>query len=61
MIERKKWTGEKTGVEFTRDARDAAQWTCVELRTSQDANGNGIMALLVASYGGLTFEKVSEK
>ncbi len=57
-IERGKETGAKTGAEFTRDVKEAAEWTCSELRLAQDANGNGIMALLVASYGGLYFEQV---
>lgn len=57
-LTRGKWTGAKTGAEFTHDVAEAATFTCSELRTSQDANGNGNMALLVASYGGLTFEKV---
>lgn len=57
-IETKKWTGEKTGADFTFDPKEAATFTCSELRMSQDANNNGLMALLVASYGGLTFEKI---
>lgn len=57
-IEPGKFTGSKTGAEFTRDVKEAAEWTCSELRLAQDANGNGIMALLVASYGGLAFEQV---
>lgn len=51
-----KWTGAKWGADFTDNIGEAATFTCSELRTSQDANGNGIMALLVASYGGLVFE-----
>lgn len=57
-ITRGKETGAKLGAEFTHDAAEAAQWTCSELRAAQDANNNGIMALLVASYGGLTFENI---
>lgn len=56
-----KWTGAKWGADFTDRLEDAATFTCSELRLAQDANGNGVMALLVASYGGLTLEAVEEK
>lgn len=59
-LERGKESGAKLGAEFTNDVSKAATFTCSELRRAQDANGNGIMALLVASYGGLRFEYVRE-
>lgn len=53
-----RFSGGKMGAQFTRDRTDAATWNSIELRAAQDANNNGPMALLVASYGGLTLEPV---
>lgn len=53
-----KWSGGKLGAEFTDSPAKAAVYTSSQLRCSQDANGNGLLALLVASYGGLALVPV---
>lgn len=45
--------------QWTKDIAKAPAFTLSDLRQARDANNNGLMALLVASYGGLKLEVVT--
>lgn len=57
-IERTPWDGAKYYEEFTRDVSKAPTFTLSELRAARDANNNGLLALLVAGYTGLSLDEV---
>lgn len=58
-MKRTEFDGCKYSEEFTRDPAKARVVSLSEIRQPMDANGNGLMTLLVQSYTGLTLEEVS--
>jgi len=57
-FKRTEFDGSKYHEEFTRDRARAPHFSRAQLRESKDANGNGLMTLMVQSYTGITLEEV---
>lgn len=50
----------KYSEKWAKEAHEAATFTAEELRRPMDANGYGLMGILVSGYGGLQLEKVGK-
>lgn len=58
-MERTEFDGAKYYEKFTKEISKAPSFTLADLRRARDANNNGLMALLVAGYTGLSLELVA--